>query len=121
MSFYCGIDLSARESQICVIDKGVKKVLEVKVPNKLEHIKQLLAPYQADLQIVVESTFNWYWLVDGLQAAGYNVVLAHPGVAYDHCGESKDGPARRLRAGEVITGRDDSHGLHLPDGDAPGA
>jgi transposase len=29
------------------------------------------------LQIVVESTFNWYWLVDGLQAAGYNVVLAH--------------------------------------------
>jgi transposase len=77
MSFYCGIDLSARESQICVIDKGVKKVLEVKVPNKLEHIKQLLAPYKADLQIVVESTFNWYWLVDGLQAAGYNVVLAH--------------------------------------------
>jgi hypothetical protein len=48
MSFYCGIDLSARESQICVIDKGVKKVLEVKVPNKLEHIKQLLAPYKAD-------------------------------------------------------------------------
>ena len=39
MSFYCGIDLGARESQICVIDKRVKKVLEEKVPNKLEHIK----------------------------------------------------------------------------------
>jgi len=26
MSFYCGIDLGARESQICVIDKRVKKV-----------------------------------------------------------------------------------------------
>ena len=77
MSFYCGIDLSARESQICVINKRVKKVLEVKTPNKLEQIKQLLAPYKADLQIVVESTFNWYWLVDGLQAAGFKVVLAH--------------------------------------------
>jgi len=77
MSFYCGIDLGARESQICVIDKRVKKVLEEKVPNKLEHIKQLLTPYRAELEIVVESTFNWYWLVDGLQAAGFKVVLAH--------------------------------------------
>ena len=77
MSFYCGIDLGARESQICVINKRVKKVLEVKTGNKLEQIKQLLAPYKADLQIVVESTFNWYWLVDGLQAVGFQVVLAH--------------------------------------------
>jgi len=77
MSFYCGIDLGARESQICVINKRLKKVLELKTTNKLEHIKQLLEPYKRDLQIVVESTFNWYWLVDGLQAAGFNVVLAH--------------------------------------------
>jgi transposase len=77
MSFYCGIDLGARESQICIINKRVKKVLEVKTTNNLEHIKLLLGPYQADLQIVVESTFNWYWLVDGLQAAGFQVVLAH--------------------------------------------
>ncbi len=26
MSFYCGIDLGARESQICLINKRVKKV-----------------------------------------------------------------------------------------------
>lgn len=77
MSFYCGIDLGARDSQICVINKRVKKVLELKTANKLEQIKQLLEPYKKDLQIVVESTFNWYWLVDGLQAAGFKVVLAH--------------------------------------------
>ena len=29
------------------------------------------------MEIVVESTFNWYWLVDGLQEAGYKVRLAH--------------------------------------------
>lgn len=77
MNFYCGIDLGARESQICVIDKRVKKVLELKTRNNLEHIKQLLEPYKKNLEIVVESTFNWYWLVDGLQAAGFKVVLAH--------------------------------------------
>ncbi len=27
---------------------------------------------------MVESTFNWYWLVDGLQNAGYKVHLANP-------------------------------------------
>jgi transposase len=38
-----------------------------------------LAPYRAELDgIVVESTFNWYWLVDGLQDAGHHVQLAHP-------------------------------------------
>jgi hypothetical protein len=50
MSFYCGIDLGARESQICVINKRVKIVLEVKTSNKLEHIKRQLAPYNADLR-----------------------------------------------------------------------
>lgn len=77
MSFYCGIDLGARESQLCVVNNQLKRLLEIKVPNKLEQIKRLLAPYKAELEIVVESTFNWYWLVDGLQAAGFKVVLAH--------------------------------------------
>ncbi|MDY7030593.1 MAG: IS110 family transposase, partial [Thermodesulfobacteriota bacterium] len=26
----------------------------------------------------MESTFNWYWLVDGLQEKGYTVHLANP-------------------------------------------
>jgi transposase len=77
MKYYCGIDLGARESQICVINKRVKKVLEVKTGNKLTRIKELLEPYKAELEIVVESTFNWYWLVDGLRTAGFKVVLAH--------------------------------------------
>ena len=28
--------------------------------------------------MAVESTFNWYWLVDGLQEQGYPVRLANP-------------------------------------------
>jgi transposase len=39
-----------------------------------------LEPFQDQLKgIVVESTFNWYWLIDGLMDAGYHCVhLANP-------------------------------------------
>ncbi len=39
----------------------------------------LTEPYKDRITtIAVESTFNWYWLVDGLQDHGYHVVLANP-------------------------------------------
>ena len=38
-----------------------------------------LEPFKEDLEaVVVESTYNWYWLVDGLQEKGYKVHLANP-------------------------------------------
>src|SRR5437588_5958892 len=77
MKFYCGIDLSARECHVCVIDEQLTIVVQRKLRNELPRICQLLAPYKANLKIVVESTFNWYWLIDGLQAEGFNVVPAH--------------------------------------------
>ena len=40
---------------------------------------KFLAPFKKRLeQMAVESTYNWYWLVDGLQALKYPVVLANP-------------------------------------------
>src|SRR5260370_1488247 len=77
MKFYCGIDLSERECHVCVIDEQLKIVVQQKLRDELPRICQLLAPYKANLKIVVESTFNWYWLIDGLQAEGFEVVLAH--------------------------------------------
>jgi hypothetical protein len=34
----------------------------------------------------VEATFNWYWLVDGLRAEGYPVVLANPAAMQQYAG-----------------------------------
>ena len=35
-------------------------------------------PYRDELAgVVVESTYNWYWLVDGLKALGFDVRLAN--------------------------------------------
>jgi len=77
MAFYCGIDLSARTSHVCIIDEDVSVVVDKKISNELPRIINLLEPYKDNLRTVVESTFNWYWLVDGLQEAGYDTTLAH--------------------------------------------
>ena len=77
MSFYCGIDLSARTSHVCIIDEGVSVVVDKKISNELPRIIDLLEPYKDNLQTLVESTFNWYWLIDGLQEAGFDTTLAH--------------------------------------------
>jgi transposase len=78
MQFYCGIDLSARTSQVCVIDEDISVRVQEKVPNELHRITDLMESYKGTLRSVVESTFNWYWLIDGLQEAGFEVCLAHP-------------------------------------------
>jgi transposase len=44
----------------------------------LEAILRFLAPDRAEIEgIAVESTFNWYWLVDGLMDAGYQLHLTN--------------------------------------------
>ncbi len=35
---------------------------------------------------MVESTYNWYWLVDGLQEAGFKVHLANPAALQPYTG-----------------------------------
>ncbi|MDO9350507.1 MAG: hypothetical protein Q7U55_04635, partial [Deltaproteobacteria bacterium] len=42
-------------------------------------IRDVLKPFKEEIVgIVVESTYNWYWLVDGLMEEGYKVHLANP-------------------------------------------
>ncbi len=46
-----------------------------------------LEPFKEDLlAIVVESTFNWYWLVDCLMDLQYNVLLANPAAMQQYKG-----------------------------------
>ncbi len=77
MAFYCGIDLHARTSQVAVIDDDLEAHINKKIPNRLDALFELLRPFEPAPRVVVESTFNWYWLVDGLQDAGFDVTLAH--------------------------------------------
>ena len=80
MTLYCGIDLHANNSVIAVQDEHDQIHYEKRLPNDLPTILSALEPYRPDLfGCVVESTYNWYWLVDGLMDAGYGRVhLANP-------------------------------------------
>jgi len=78
MELYCGIDLHSNNSVVVIQDRPDHRVVQVRLRNDLGLICQVLAPYQASVVgVVVESTFNGYWLVDGLQEEGYRVHLAH--------------------------------------------
>ena len=79
MKKYSGIDLHSNNNVVVVIDEADRVVYRRRLPNELGKVLEALEPYRAELAgVVVESTYNWYWLVDGLQAAGYAVHLAHP-------------------------------------------
>lgn len=86
MQHYCGIDLHSNNHVVVIIDEEDKCVFEKRLSNDLSQTLKVLLPYQDTLcGIAVESTFNWYWLVDGLQARGYHVKLVNTSavVQYD--------------------------------------
>jgi transposase len=87
MRLYCGIDLHSNNSYLVVLDDRDRVVYRRRLRNDLGLILQALAPFADQLVgIAVESTFNWYWLVDGLMDAGYRVHLANPGAMQQYDG-----------------------------------
>jgi transposase len=87
MTLYCGIDLHANNSVVAVLDERDQTIYEKRLPNELATIIAVLSGYQAELDAcVVESTYNWYWLVDGLMAAGFPVHLAHTSALPEYSG-----------------------------------
>ena len=75
---FCGIDLHSNNSFVVVSDDMDKVLYSRRLANDLKVICDALSPYKSQISgVVVESTFNWYWLVDGLKEAGYRVHLAN--------------------------------------------
>lgn len=87
MQLYAGIDLHASNNFIAVIDADGKRMFKKKLPNQSELILSTLGSFREELTgVVVESTFNWYWLVDLLGEAGYRVHLANPSAIQKYSG-----------------------------------
>lgn len=111
-TLYGGIDLHANNSVVVILDEEDQVVYHKRLPNTLETILPQLRPYRQRLQgVVIESTYNWYWLVDGLMEAGYPVQLANPAAMqrYDglkHTDDRTDARwlAHLLRLGLLPTG-----------------
>jgi transposase len=78
MKLYGGMDLHSTNVVTKLIDEEDNVVYRKKQGCDLEQILKGLEPFQDSIEgIAVESTFNWYWLVDGLLEAGYRVHLVN--------------------------------------------
>jgi hypothetical protein len=71
-----GIDLHSNNLVIGVINQNGKCVARRKLDRDLHKLVGFLKPLKPQLQsMAVQSTFNWYWLVDGLRAQGYSIMI----------------------------------------------
>lgn len=87
MKLYSGIDLHSTNSYVAIIDETGKRIFKEKLANDIVAITEALSLYRGTLEgVVVESTYNWYWLVDGLMAEGYAVHLANPSAIQKYSG-----------------------------------
>jgi transposase len=104
--------LHSNNSVVAVIDDADRVVAQKRLPNDLTKVVGFLSRWQGELAgVVVESTYNWYWLVDGLEDAGFRVHLANTAAIkqYDglkHGGDETDARhlAHLLRLGILPTG-----------------
>lgn len=79
MEAYAGIDLHSSTNYTAVIGDHDQRLFGKRLPNRMDAVLSALESFKENLKgVVVESTYNWYWLVDGLQEHGYTVHLANP-------------------------------------------
>jgi hypothetical protein len=64
-----GIDLHSNNVMIGIVDQDGRRLKHQKLACDLPEVERFLRPYKSRLKsVAVESTYNWYWLVDGLKA-----------------------------------------------------
>jgi transposase len=112
MKLYSAADLHSNNHFLAIIDEQDKRILEKRLPNDLALTLKTLEPYRPDIAgVAVESTFNWYWLVDGLMEAGYSVMLVntskvrqYEGLKYTDDRHDAFWLAQQMRLGILPTG-----------------
>jgi transposase len=72
------MDLHSNNNVTAIQDEEHRDIVCRRLSNDMETILGFLEPYRSVLDAVaVESTFNWYYVVDGLEDAGYKVRLVN--------------------------------------------
>ena len=107
MTLYAAIDLHSSNSVLAVLDENDRPLRQRRLPNELPVILRELEPFHEELAgIVVESTCNWYWLVDGLKAHGYSVHLANTAAVSQYAGLRERGQSAlsHARRSRFLTG-----------------
>ena len=118
MATYAGIDLHSSNNYIGVINSRDKRLYGKRHENNIKQVVKALSPFRKNLKgVVVESTYNWYWLVDGLQEAGFQSSPGQPG---SHSAVHRAQIHRRqvglILVGALAEAEAFKKRLHLPEG-----
>ena len=75
---FVGVDLHLHRSVICRIDGYGKQLDCVQIDNDPKALVKAVRAAGRGVPVAIEATYGWYWAVDALQAAKFDVHLAHP-------------------------------------------
>jgi transposase len=75
---YVGIDLHRRRSVVYAMDAVGDKLFCERISNDGLRLLEVVSAAGEGAEVVIEATYGWYWAVDLLRDAGFNVHLAHP-------------------------------------------
>ena len=82
MKLYIGVDLHSNNLYVAVMNKEGKRILNKSISTSDHEAIRAFFKYIAELGLIesigLESTYNYYWLVDLLEDEGYNVRVGHP-------------------------------------------
>lgn len=86
-TLYGGADLHGNNVFLALCDASGKNIFKRRVKADLDAVNRAMEPYWLRLKIMaVESTFNWYWFVDGLREQGRDIRLANPAKMEQYAG-----------------------------------
>lgn len=89
---YVGIDLHSNNSYFAAKDAEGNELFHKRIKNSHLSVEAVLSQIRQKGEIeslAVESTYNWYWIVDYLQDLGYNIQLTNPGQIKQYNGIKK--------------------------------
>jgi hypothetical protein len=74
MKAYAGIDLHSSNNYLVIVNDNDKRLYGRRISNDLNRVLMALETFRDQLEgIVVESTYNWYRLVDGRTMATMSI------------------------------------------------
>jgi transposase len=75
---FVGVDLHLHRSVVCRIDELGQQLEVVQIDNDPVALCKAVRRAGRRAPVAIEATYGWYWAVDALQAAHFEVHLAHP-------------------------------------------
>ena len=78
MSVYVGIDVHRKRSQVAVVDGAGEVLANRNVPNGTETVLGVIGELPIGTPVAFEAAYGWGWLVELLDAYGFEPHLVHP-------------------------------------------